>query len=106
MQENTIHLFEPTPTLRSKKCRSLAKVLEYFLKYTTLASTLLSWYFFDYFIALMVLVLSYIIMGIIRSKLRNSVIPQNQREYQYNDEGIASWYVAKELCFEEDESIS
>lgn len=106
MQENTIHLFEPTPTLRTKKCKLLAKALEYSLRFATLLATLVSWYFFDYFIALMVLVLSYIIMGIIRSKLRNSVIPPNQREYQYNDEGIALWYTAKELCFEEDESIS
>ncbi|MDQ1244605.1 MAG: hypothetical protein QG565_945, partial [Campylobacterota bacterium] len=32
-------------------------------------------------------------------KLRNSVIPPKQREYQYNDKGIADWYTAKELCY-------
>jgi len=38
------------------------------------------------------MVLSFLIVGIIRSKLRNSVIPAKQREYQYNDKGIASSY--------------
>jgi len=41
-------------------------------------------------------------MGIIRSKLRNSVIPLTQQEYHYNDEAIANWYTAKRLCFGED----
>ena len=40
-------------------------------------------------------------MGIIRSKLRNSVIPPKQQEYQYNDQGIADWFVAKEICYDE-----
>jgi hypothetical protein len=40
-------------------------------------------------------------MGIIRSKIRNSVIPPKQREYQYNDQGIADWYVHREFCFDE-----
>jgi hypothetical protein len=62
---------------------------------------LVIWYFYDFFIALLSLVLTFIIMGIIRSKLRNAVIPFNQREYQYNDKAIADWYVAKELCYEE-----
>jgi len=45
-------------------------------------------------------------MGIIRSKLRNSVIPFNQREYQYSDKAIADWYSAKELCYEENPDSS
>jgi hypothetical protein len=53
---------------------------------------------YDYFIAIATLLLSFIIMGIIRSKIRNSVIPMKQREYQYNDQGIADWYTAKEIC--------
>ena len=45
--------------------------------------------------------LSFVIVGIIRAKLRNSVIPVKQREYQYNDKGIADWYAARAICFEE-----
>ena len=59
---------------------------------------LIVWFISDYFIAIATLVLSFIIMGIVRSKIRNSVIPVNQREYQYNDQGIADWYTAKEIC--------
>jgi hypothetical protein len=101
MHDQTIHLLEPTPTLHSKKCKLLALLLQLFLQYTTLVATALIWYLYDIVFALLGAVLLFIIMGIIRSKLRNISIPLNQREYQYNDEGIAKWYVAKELCYEE-----
>jgi hypothetical protein len=100
MQTQTIHLLEPTPKLHSKKCKLLSFLIRIFLQFTTFAVPLIIWYFYDFFIALLSLVLTFIIMGIIRSKLRNSVIPFNQREYQYNDKAIADWYAAKELCYE------
>ncbi|MBU1658887.1 hypothetical protein KKG72_07545 [bacterium] len=101
MQTNYIDLIEPTPKLHSKKCRLLSYMIKIFLQYTIFIVTLLTWYLFDFFIAMLALVLTFIIMGIIRSKLRNSVIPPNQREYNYNDEAIADWYSAKEICYEE-----
>jgi hypothetical protein len=73
-------------------------MLKIFLQYTTFIVAIITWYFYDYFIAIATLLLSFIIMGIIRSKLRNSVIPVSQREYHYTDEGIADWYTAKVLC--------
>ena len=99
MQNDFIDLIEPTPKLHSKRCRLAAFILRVFLQFTTFIVSLLAWYIYDYFIALLTLVLSFIIMGIIRSKLRNSVIPPSQREYQYNDKGIADWYIAKEICY-------
>ena len=75
MQTDFIDLIEPTPKLHSKRCRVAAFILRVFLQFTTFIVSLLAWYFYDYFIALLTLVLSFIIMGIIRSKLRNSVIP-------------------------------
>ena len=99
MQTDFIDLIEPTPKLHSKRCRLAAFILRVFLQFTTFIVSLLAWYLYDYFIALLTLVLSFIIMGIIRSKLRNSVIPPSQREYQYNDKGIADWYTAKEICY-------
>jgi hypothetical protein len=101
MQTEYIHLLEPTPKLHSKKCKLVSFLLRIFLQFTTFVVPLIIWYFYDFFIALLSLVLTFIIMGIIRSKLRNSVIPPNQREYQYNDKAIADWYAAKELCYEE-----
>ncbi|MBU0720439.1 hypothetical protein KJ877_03795 [bacterium] len=103
MQNDYINLIEPTPKLHSKKCKTIALLLRIFLQFTTFAISLAAWYLSDLFIAGLALVLSFIIMGIIRSKLRNSVIPPNQREYQYNDQDIADWYTAKELCFENNE---
>ncbi|MDQ7045691.1 MAG: hypothetical protein Q9M32_07250 [Sulfurimonas sp.] len=101
MQTDFINLIEPTPKLHSKKCKALAFILRVFLQFTTFFVALIVWYIYDYFMAGAALLLSFIIMGIIRSKIRNSVIPTKQREYQYNDQGIADWYVAREICFEE-----
>ncbi len=103
MQNDFIDMMEPTPKLHSKKCKIISFLLRVFLQYTTFLASLIAWYLYDYFIALLTLVLSFIIMGIIRSKIRNSVIPPKQREYQYNDQGIADWYSARELCIEVEE---
>jgi len=101
-ESNYINLIEPTPKLYSRKCQIIALFVRLFLQFTTLLSALLAWYFYDYFVAGATLLLSFIIMGIIRSKLRNSVIPRTQQEYHYTDEGIATWYTAKRLCLGED----
>ncbi|MEA3371476.1 MAG: hypothetical protein U9Q40_09080 [Campylobacterota bacterium] len=103
MQNDYIDLIEPTPKLHSKKCKMIALLLRVFLQFTTFIASLIVWYLYDFFLALLTLVLTFIIMGIIRSKLRNAVIPPSQREYQYNDQGIADWYTAKEICFEDKE---
>ena len=98
MQNDFIDLMEPTPTLKTKKCRLIARILKYFLQYTTLLSALIAWYMYDYFIAGATLIIAFVIVGIIRAKMRNSVIPVSQREYHYNDEGIANWFCSKVLC--------
>ncbi|WP_457747051.1 hypothetical protein [Sulfurimonas sp.] len=101
MNDDFINLIEPTPHLKSKKCKLIALAIRVFLQFTTPLIGILVWYLYDYFAAIAALLLSFIIMGIIRSKLRNSVIPPSQREYHYNDDGIAKWYSAKMLCREE-----
>ncbi|MDO8454672.1 MAG: hypothetical protein Q7S59_08895 [Sulfurimonas sp.] len=103
MQTDYINLIEPTPKLHSKKCKLISFFVRIFLQFTTLTASLVAWYLYDYFIAFFTLILTFIIMGIVRSKIRNSVIPPNQREYQYNDQGIADWFTARELCFEAEE---
>ena len=103
MQNDFIDLIEPTPKLHSQKCKIISFLLKIFLQFTTVLVGLIVWYLYDYFLAIAALLLSFIIMGIIRSKIRNSVIPPKQREYQYNDQGIADWYIAKEICYETQE---
>ncbi|PLY12745.1 hypothetical protein CVO_03635 [Sulfurimonas sp. CVO] len=100
MQEEFIELIESTPKLYSKKCKLISFMLRLFLQYTIFLSALTAWYLYDFFLALLTLVLTFIIIGIIRSKLRNSAIPFSQREYHYSDKEIADWYSAKELCYE------
>jgi len=101
MQNDYIDLIEPTPKLYSKKCKLISFLLGATLQYTTFFAGLIAWYLYDYFIAIATFLLTFIIMGIVRSKIRNSVIPPKQREYQYNDQGIAEWFTAKELCYME-----
>jgi len=100
MNDDFINMIEPTPVISSKKCKLVASLIRYFLQFTSYVVALMSWYLYDYFIAIAAFLLSFIIMGIIRSKLRNSVIPKSQQEYNYNDKGIADWYTARELCIE------
>ncbi len=100
MQTDFINQIEPTPKLKTKKCQIIALLLRLFLQLTPYVVTLLGWYYYDYFIAIALFLLSFLIMGIIRARLRNSVIPKSQQEYNYNDKGIADWYTARELCIE------
>ena len=55
---------------------------------------------YDYFVGLAAFLLSFLVVGIIKSKMRNSVIPITQQEYNYNDQAIADWYTARVLCLE------
>jgi len=103
MPTDFINQIEPTPKLHSKKCQIISLFVRIFLQFTTVVASLIAWYMYDYFIAFFTLILTFIIMGIVRSKIRNSVVPPTQREYQYNDQGIADWFTARELCFEERE---
>ncbi len=99
MQTDYIDEIEPTPILKSQKCKLFSFMIYIFLQFTTFIVSLISLFIYDYFIAILTLVLSFIVMGIIRSKIRNSVIPSLQREYQYSDKEIADWYTDRELCF-------
>ncbi len=99
MKTDFIDQIEPTPKLHSKKCKMIAFGIRVFLQYSLYVLLPLLWYEYDYFVAIASTLLGFIVIGIVRSKLRNSVIPPSQREYQYSDQGIADWYTARELCF-------
>ena len=100
MQNEFINQIEPTPKLNTTKCKLVSLLLRLFLQFSSYIIGLTICYIYDYFIAIAIFLLSFIIMGIIRAKLRNSVIPQTQQEYNYNDKGIADWYTARKLCIE------
>ena len=98
MQIDDIDIIEPTPLLISRKCKFISLLIKVFLQSSTILSGLIAWYLYDYFIAIATLLLTFIIVGIIRAKLRNEVIPLTQSEYHYNDKEIADWYTSKKIC--------
>ena len=100
MQTDFINQIEATPKLRTRKCKLVSLSLRIFLQFTSYIVGLVSWYYYDYFIAIALFLLSFIIMGIVRSKMMHSVIPSSQHEYNYTTQGIADWYTARELCIE------
>ena len=106
MQNDFIEMIEPTPKLKTKKCKMISFLIRVLLQYSIYIVTVITWYMYDFFISFLSLILSFIVVGIIRSKLRNSVIPIKQREYQYSDQGIADWYTARELCIETNEDMT
>ncbi len=98
MQTDYIEPIESTPILHSKKCKLISLITRVFLQSTTIVTALIAWYLYDYFVAIATLLLVFIVMGIVRAKIRNEVIPITQSEHHYNDKSIASWYTAKQLC--------
>ncbi|MEA3372744.1 MAG: hypothetical protein U9Q62_03530 [Campylobacterota bacterium] len=97
MNDDFIPMIEPTPEPRQKKCKLLVFLIGSGLSYGTFIIALIVWFYYDFFYAFGALLISYLIMGIIRSKLRNSVIPPSQQEYSYSDNAIAAWYVSRRL---------
>jgi len=100
MQNKIIDMIEETPQLDTKRCKLISLCIMIFLRFSMYLVGLISWYMYDYFIAISTMVLWFIILGIIRSKLRDIAIPPSQKEYQYSDKDIANWYTAKELCWQ------
>ncbi|MFA5214856.1 hypothetical protein [Sulfuricurvum sp.] len=94
----TFHI-DPTPTLPSRQCRFMARLMGWGLTYGNYAIALIVWWISDWFIAIGVLLLGIIVFGIVRSKLRNDSIPPTQREYAYDDYAIATWYLSRTACF-------
>jgi ABC-type multidrug transport system fused ATPase/permease subunit len=100
MNDEILEMLDPTPKLKSKKCRFFSLLLRLFLQFGIYMVAFLVWYFYDYFIAIASLMASFIVMGIIRSKIRNAVIPLKQTEHIYSDKEIADWFVSKEFCLD------
>lgn len=94
----TFHI-DPTPTLPTRKCRFIARVLGWALSYGNYAVALIIWWAYDWFFAIASLLLGIILFGIISSKIRNGAIPASQREYPYDDYAIATWYLYRTICF-------
>ena len=97
MQDDTIEIIEPTPVPESLRCKAAVYAIAVALTAAPYVAALAVWYRFDLFFGLGGFLIAYLVTGIVRSKLRNGVIPGIQQEYHYSDKAIASWYVVKGL---------
>lgn len=98
MQNDIIDMIDETPKLNSRKCKLISLAISSTLSYSPYIVTAISWIKFDYFIAFFTLILSLIIIGIVRAKIRNIAIPIKQQEYSYSDKNIADWFTSQEIC--------
>jgi hypothetical protein len=98
-ERQSVDEFKTPPQLQKSSCKLMAICLRLFLQFFSAIATIVAWYIYGYFAAAATLALSFIFMGIIRSKLKNSVIPPQQLEHIYTDKEIAHWYIAKRICF-------
>ncbi len=98
MNDDIIEPKEDTPSLTSKKCKYIAVAVEVALKTSIYLLTALAWIKYDYFAAIATLLLAFIVMGVLRSKMKVTSIPSKQLEFDYSDKDIAIWYTSKNLC--------
>ena len=92
-----IPMIEPTPEPETARCRFLAKILGLSLTYGIYPIAAAGWYFYDWFHAVAFLLLGFIVVGIVRAKLRNISIPAAQLEYPYTDQAIARWFIVRRM---------
>lgn len=92
-----IPLIEPTPEPSRKVCRFAAAALGYFLSYGTYGIALIVWLLYGWFYAIAALLTGFVVLGIVRAKIRNSSIPTQQQEYQYTDAAIAKWFIVRRM---------
>ena len=103
MQNDIIEIIQPTPQPKTKYCKLVTKLFELFLCCFIYIAFATVFYLYDLFVALSVFALTYIFMGIIRSKMRTLSIPISQLELTYTDKAIAKWYVMKYICYESED---
>lgn len=91
--EETIELFKPVPKMRNKKERIIQGLLAFVLSFGFLLISLLFWWQTNWYVALFSLPFSYLVIGIISSKLVHLSVPFKQREFHYSSMQIAAWSV-------------
>jgi len=95
---NRNFIIETTPILKGK-CKIFAIILANFLSFFPIILFLFVWFKYDFLIGVALGLFAYIVNGIISSKLRLSSIPLDQIEISHSNLDIATWYIAKHICF-------
>jgi hypothetical protein len=93
-----MEIYTQTPQPRTKGCKILHFLLSGFLSFGTYLITLGVWFMYNWYYALSALLLAFILIGILRSKLLHSSVPKVQQEFTYSDKDIAAWYLHMYIC--------
>ena len=104
--EKIVEMYTPVPKLKNRWQKIWQKLLGTFLAYGYIIIALIVWVYANWYIAVSILFLAYIVIGIISSKIVHYSIPPLQREFNYTPFEIASWYI-HDICIviEDDESL-
>lgn len=97
IEAEVVHIVE-LPSLPTKRCRLMATIGGLALSYGHYIISILIYLNSDLFIAIGSLLLGFIILGIIGSKLRNISIPISNLEFSYTDKEIVTWYLLRYVC--------
>ena len=95
---NRDFIIETTPILK-EKCKIFATIIAYFLSFSPIVIFLVIWFNYDFWIGIALGLFAYIVTGVVTSKLRLSSIPLDQIEISHSNLEIATWYVARHICF-------
>lgn len=100
LMKTDIPLIEPTPEPTRPLCKAAAVALGYFLSYGTYVAAVIVWLLYDWFYGVAALLAGFVVLGIVRAKIRNISIPLQQQEYRYTDLAIAKWFIVRHLLCE------
>lgn len=98
MKNETVYLKEETPEPNSTRCKTVVYTIAFLLRFGSFLIALAIFICADLFYAIASGLIAYIIIGIVKSKMRSASIPPSQHEFSYNDTEIAKWYAKKILC--------
>jgi len=90
--------YTQTPQMPDRKCKILHFLLTIFLSFGTYIITAGVWFIYNWYYAISTLLLAFILIGILRSKLLHSSVPKVQQEFSYSDQDIAAWYLHLHIC--------
>ena len=93
-----MELYTQTPQPPNQGCKLLNLLLTGFLSYGAVIIAIGVWWLYNWYYALSALLLAFILIGILRSKLLHSSIPKVQQEFTYSDKDIAAWYLHMYVC--------
>ena len=91
-------LYTQTPEPPNQQCKLLKLLLSMLLSYGAFIIGISVWWFYNWYYAFSAFLLSFILIGILRSKLLHSSIPKVQQEFTYADKDIIGWYLHMSIC--------